>query len=573
MKIKKIIVAILVLTILCVAIPASAASGGYLTYDRMISNDIYTGSFYGDAIKTGIENTIYLQNFMLDGVAIDANEITFEWYKGDFNQQNNQIINGETTSALTFTATVSESYTCFMYLGEKPIGSCGFSIMCDTISITPVTSHKAESDSDLQDSFYYVSDCVQGTNVTVGVDAESSIDNANITYEWRLFDKWTGEVSEILSTEKSITVTKTKGDEYYDCMVYDGNFRKSVTFMLMPNNTLDEKITINGIVPKRFERGHMAVAKVGDSVTMKVESSSTNGEVSYRWEKVEFLFDEEKGYYNKITNLGSNQSITVTKQDDKHDIYGFEQFECYIDDGNEVINIGFVLFLLDPYQVTTETSVAENTPEVSLDNSVEDLANSILQDEMEALQFDKTAKIKLTAENQKQLSKEEQTVVDGAISKQDTVGACLDINLYKEVEQNTVQVTETAKEINLSIKIPTELISNDTKTERTYKVIRVHDGKAESLDCNFDADSGTVLFSTDKFSTYVLTYSDKAEAENVNGGATNTNTNGDVDKQNTQVIDTSKTSPDTSDNLNYIGCAFACAIIVAVMGMKKAFIF
>ena len=231
------------------------------------------------------------------------------------------------------------------------------------------------------------------------------------------------------------------------------------------------------------------------------------------------------------------------------------------------------MFLLDPYQVTTETSVAENTPEVSLDNSVEDLANSILQDEMEALQLDKTAKIKLTAENQKQLSKEEQTVVDGAVSKQETIGACLDINLYKEVEQNTVQVTETAKEINLSIKIPTERISNDTKTERTYKVIRVHDGKAESLDCNFDADSWSVLFSTDKFSTYVLTYSDKAEAENVNGGATNTNTNGDVDKQNTQVIDTSKTSPDTSDNLNYIGCAFACAIIVAVMGMKKAFIF
>ena len=84
---------------------------------------------------------------------------------------------------------------------------------------------------------------------------------------------------------------------------------------------------------------------------------------------------------NKITDLGTSNSVTVTKQD-ADDIYGFEQFECYIEDGNEIVNIGFVLFLLDPNQVTTETTISKNTPAVSLDNTVEDLTNRTEEDMM-----------------------------------------------------------------------------------------------------------------------------------------------------------------------------------------------
>ena len=554
MKLKRIIVALLALAILCVSIPASATDIGYITCDRLFTNEYYTGYFPDQlTYKTGTECTVYVDNFTVNGESIDISELTFEWYK------DSQIIDGEISNRLTFTLALSATYTCQVYKDGNPVYSTDFRMNADTISVTPESNYKTEADSDLGDTFFYVFDCVKDTDVSLGVDATSVIEDATLTYAWYAVDTSTGAQTDLSLSDNQITVTKNKGYEYYNCEISDSVYTKYVMFKLEPNNTLNEIITINGVTPKRFERGYMAVAKVGDQVTMQVKTTSTNGTVSYRWEKVELLFDETQGYYSKTTDLGSADSITVTKQSGDYGVYGYEQFECYIDDGNEVIDVGFVLFLLDPYQVTTETTIAENTPNVSLDNTVEDLANSVLQDNMEQLYNQETAKITLTAESQQQLDADEQSAVDGVISQDEKIGACLDINLYKDVADETVQVIETAKEIDLSVEIPEELINTDSKTERTYEIVRVHEGEAEVLDCEFDSESGTVSFATDKFSTYVLTYSDTVKTQSVNGGSNNSAS---------ENIDTSKTSPATGDNSSAMVCALICTAFVATVSKK-----
>ncbi len=511
MNIKKVIVAVLMLVVILTSIPVVSSAASYVTCDRFFSDDIYTGHFYDQITReSGSKCSIYIENFVIDGVVTDTSELAFEWYK------DNQKIDGETSNKLTFTLLLSAKYTCMVYKENRSVFSTDFKMIADTISVNPVSSHNIESDGDTSMPFLYVYDCIKGTDISLGVEATSIIENAKITYKWVSFDNWTGNISDTLSTDSNFTVEKGMGNQYYHCIISDGNYEKTVIFMLMPNNTLDEKITINGVTPKRFERGYMAVAKVGDSVTLKVEATSTNGNISYRWEKVEMLFDETQGYYNKITDLGTENSVTVIKQD-ADDIYGFEQFECYIEDGNEIINIGFVLFLLDPNQVTTKTNVAQDTPSISIDNTVEDLTNSILQDEMEALQAKETATITLTAESQQTLSSEEQSAVDNVISSDEKIGSCIDINLYKQINNNTTQVTETAKEIFLSIEIPNDFINIDTKNERTYKIARIHDGKADILDCTFDTENSSVSFATDKFSTYVLIYSDTIKTTNLSG--------------------------------------------------------
>lgn len=122
-------------------------------------------------------------------------------------------------------------------------------------------------------------------------------------------------------------------------------------------------------------------------------------------------------YYEKLEETGS--SITVTKA--TTDPFGDSmQFECYVEDGNERVQIGFILFELDPRQVEAETEIKEGTPNVSLDDDIESLANSLLQDNMEMLESGETAKITLTAETQETPSSEDSSSKDDVSSDKDT---------------------------------------------------------------------------------------------------------------------------------------------------------
>ena len=88
-----------------------------------------------------------------------------------------------------------------------------------------------------------------------------------------------------------------------------------------------------------------------------------------------------------------------------------------------------------------------------------------------------------------------------------TIGLYLDINLFKQVEgQDATIITETKKPITISFELPDELINNNSKVERTYKILRLHDGLVDELEVKVDGKTAT--FETDKFSTYALTYTD-----------------------------------------------------------------
>ncbi len=91
-----------------------------------------------------------------------------------------------------------------------------------------------------------------------------------------------------------------------------------------------------------------------------------------------------------------------------------------------------------------------------------------------------------------------------------TVGVYLDVSLFKQVSgQEPVAVTKTAKPVTVSLTLPAELRNLDEAVERTYKVIHIHDGKAELLVPTYDEKSNTLSFQTDCFSVYALTYTDK----------------------------------------------------------------
>ena len=88
-------------------------------------------------------------------------------------------------------------------------------------------------------------------------------------------------------------------------------------------------------------------------------------------------------------------------------------------------------------------------------------------------------------------------------------GIYLDISMWKVIGNNApekIQDTELSKKVKLSVDLPDNLIAPEGK-ERTYYVIRIHDGEAEILPATLNGK--TITFETDKFSTYSIWYTEK----------------------------------------------------------------
>ena len=86
-----------------------------------------------------------------------------------------------------------------------------------------------------------------------------------------------------------------------------------------------------------------------------------------------------------------------------------------------------------------------------------------------------------------------------------------DIDLFKQIgmeETTRRQITESPIGITIVITIPNEYREDPLLLQREYGIIRVHNGKAEKLNCHYDRLTGELSFVTDGFSTYALYYED-----------------------------------------------------------------
>lgn len=123
-----------------------------------------------------------------------------------------------------------------------------------------------------------------------------------------------------------------------------------------------------------------------------------------------------------------------------------------------------------------------------------------------------------------------------------TIGLYLDINLFKQVEgQEAAKILDTKEPITVTFEIPEKLINTDSNIIRTYKILRLHDGRVDTLDVTVNGTTAT--FKTDEFSTYALAYTDK-----------------DITK--TDTAETTS-SPKTGDNI----IVYAVMFIISTLGI------
>lgn len=111
-----------------------------------------------------------------------------------------------------------------------------------------------------------------------------------------------------------------------------------------------------------------------------------------------------------------------------------------------------------------------------------------------------------------------------------------DISLISRTGTENRKITSTAEKLSITLTIPDKLKPN-SETDRTFAVIRVHDGKAEVLN-DMDNDDNTITIETDCFSTYALCYKDTPKTvQEPSSKPAQTPSSGSTDKEGVQTGD------------------------------------
>lgn len=167
-----------------------------------------------------------------------------------------------------------------------------------------------------------------------------------------------------------------------------------------------------------------------------------------------------------------------------------------------------------PGGVELQTTAQPGAPAVSVPSEEQaTLVGVVLtEEEKEAVADGESVKIELTVSDaSKDTSEETKAAVAGCIEKAGrgfVVGQYLDISLQKTVGKvSPVSITSTGEAmVTITVTVPETL----WMPERTYAVVRVHDGIADILE-DQDNVAETITFRTNQFSSYTIIYTNQTD--------------------------------------------------------------
>ena len=121
-------------------------------------------------------------------------------------------------------------------------------------------------------------------------------------------------------------------------------------------------------------------------------------------------------------------------------------------------------------------------------------------------------------------------------AKDYTIGQYLDISLFKYMTVNGIQQADalhtTKDALTISVVVPDALINTNSAVNRTYCIVRNHEGTIDVLDAAFDAAGKTLTFKTDRFSIYAIAYKDTAVPSSSSKPSSNNSSNDSETKKN-----------------------------------------
>lgn len=159
----------------------------------------------------------------------------------------------------------------------------------------------------------------------------------------------------------------------------------------------------------------------------------------------------------------------------------------------------------------TNTTPSTNEGGAVLDNTIEELKESVPFTEDEIVKIEQGDDVKLWLEVtdiSDTIPTEEKVLVEEKMNDR-TLGMYLDVDMFKQIgTDNPVAITQFNSAIKVSFVLDDTLINIDNNVLRVYSVIRVHKGVADEIECEFDAETKILSFETDRLSTYAVVCKD-----------------------------------------------------------------
>ena len=173
-------------------------------------------------------------------------------------------------------------------------------------------------------------------------------------------------------------------------------------------------------------------------------------------------------------------------------------------------------------------------------------------------------------------------------AKDCTIGQYLDISLFKYMtvngkQQDGVALHTTKNALTISVAVSDALINTNSAVNRTYCIVRNHEGTITVLDAAFDAASKMLTFKTDRFSDYAIAYKDTAVPSSGSNPGSNNSSNGSETKKNEVAAptpaptpaSTSKPStitamPQTGDTSNLT--LYVVLLVASLLGLAVVFV-
>jgi hypothetical protein len=215
--------------------------------------------------------------------------------------------------------------------------------------------------------------------------------------------------------------------------------------------------------------------------------------------------DNLLSYYMEDEKMFAHQGSSSNAMATDQACYAMIAYERFINGEANLYDYSDVVF-----DGKIESAAKDNAYTGKLDMPATDLVDKLLTNEEKALvESGVDVKVNLSVKDIGQtVSSAEKELIESALEKA-TVGLYLDITLSKQLgNEAAVPVTETNGAVTITISVPENLRNTDTTVSRTYKVIRIHEGKTDVLDAAYDAATGMLSFETDAFSTYGIVYTD-----------------------------------------------------------------
>lgn len=159
--------------------------------------------------------------------------------------------------------------------------------------------------------------------------------------------------------------------------------------------------------------------------------------------------------------------------------------------------------------ITAQSVSGEGVPAINIASAADQLLNlaKLSEDENKAVKAGNKTQFVLSASGMTP-TKEEIALIQSALGN-NVIGQYLNLNLILKISGRADrQITDLSTPMYIAITIPQNLVNHDSSIERTYRIVRIHDGVATLIDGNYDAATNQFTFATDGFSTYALVYED-----------------------------------------------------------------